>query len=407
MQAMHVCVHAWDARAHVLQVPFNISVVGDAGLHRWPFQFRWYEQVSVSSLNPSYGPGSGGTKVTVIGNLFKPVTGLACRFRKSEKVLAEYMSATMMRCVSPVYSEAMWRADETVNVQVSINNQQFSTEFVTFELYGIIEWRPWGAAYHGRSLISILSPNMVGSSQYSFRCRFGLSKVDAFFNEDTGRIQCFTPLSPEFLVSLQISFGFDEWTSENKPFQYYRLAPYWVFPNAAPANSGTDLFVAATAHGGFGAENYMDYGSIIFRFAVPHHQSPFVRLSVCPFVHPPIRPPHPSACSYVHPSICPPVCSPIHLAVRLSVQPSMHKLSTHTYTCLGACICTQAGRHVCVQDTCMHACNAHIHSFAHSFMHACLCVCTHNTTSVEPTKHFCPWSNKTLLFARVTCHTHM
>jgi hypothetical protein len=237
--------------------------------------------------------------VTVSGNLFRPVSGLACSFGNS-RVLSRYLNVTHMLCVAPRFSPKEWGKNSTVAVKVSINNQQFSEdEQANFALYGIVDWSPRGSPNYGRARVEILSPNtrlvlasagfaeltqpyqMVGDAWWLtdfrqkklgkgllfFSCRFGISVVDAFYDSASDRINCYAPLSSEYLVSLSVSFGYDTWTDEYRPFQYYRVSPFIIRPETAPANSGVSINVLSAIHGGFGAEDYADYGGVLMRWA--------------------------------------------------------------------------------------------------------------------------------------------
>jgi hypothetical protein len=82
-------------------------------------------------LFPYEGPTSGGATVTVYGRNFISSASLACSFGTSAS-LALYITSTQIQCLSTSGSAG------TVSVEVSNNNQQFSTQYTSYTYYGMI-----------------------------------------------------------------------------------------------------------------------------------------------------------------------------------------------------------------------------------------------------------------------------
>ena len=86
----------------------------------------------VERIWPTTGPQSGATAVTVYGSSFLNVRELYCRFGTNTQSAGTYATSTAVRCVSAAHASV----DVAVAVEVSLNNQQFTTWGVLYEYRG-------------------------------------------------------------------------------------------------------------------------------------------------------------------------------------------------------------------------------------------------------------------------------
>eukprot|EP00004_Rigifila_ramosa_P013166 TRINITY_DN289_c0_g1_i4.p1 TRINITY_DN289_c0_g1~~TRINITY_DN289_c0_g1_i4.p1 ORF type:complete len:4683 (+),score=945.47 TRINITY_DN289_c0_g1_i4:1543-14049(+) len=88
--------------------------------------FSFYDQATVSSINPNKGPVFGGTVVTVSGTGYANTALLSCSFG-SLIVAASFVSSTTLVCTAPSTTTAT-----VVQLSVSLNRQQFSFTTVSY-----------------------------------------------------------------------------------------------------------------------------------------------------------------------------------------------------------------------------------------------------------------------------------
>jgi hypothetical protein len=109
----------------------QISISTDSGIswHVSPQTFTFHSAVTVSSVEPSRGPSTGGSIVMVYGGGFIHSSRLSCRFGV-EDVAATFVNASAVRCLSPPMRI------QSVIVGVSINGVDFSDSSAeSFEFY--------------------------------------------------------------------------------------------------------------------------------------------------------------------------------------------------------------------------------------------------------------------------------
>ena len=83
--------------------------------------FYYHAPLQVSGVAPPLGPERGGTRVAVLGAGFRDAYTLRCRFdNASSAVLARYVDASQLECVTPLHSLG------AKLVLVSMNAQQYS-----------------------------------------------------------------------------------------------------------------------------------------------------------------------------------------------------------------------------------------------------------------------------------------
>lgn len=95
--------------------------------------YSWYEESpTVASVLPTTGPVSGSTAVSVTGTNYLSTYVPVCMFGTYSPVTASVLSSTLLKCFSPMATGGV----ASVNVQVSMNNQDYTTNVVLYQYQG-------------------------------------------------------------------------------------------------------------------------------------------------------------------------------------------------------------------------------------------------------------------------------
>ena len=178
-------------------------------------QFIYFAVLSVSAVSPSLGPRSGNTVVTVTGTAFQNTAYLYCSFGAAGRVLAVYMSATQLLCTSPFSAIA-----QTVNLEVSNNNADFTTNARTFQMTNIPSVSSLAPTFGPLAGGSNITVNGASFSSPAW-CTFGtLGRVIASYISAT-RLRC-QSLSTVVLgsVAVEVSMNNQDFTADAVPFLY-------------------------------------------------------------------------------------------------------------------------------------------------------------------------------------------
>lgn len=173
-----------------------------------PFEFL--DHVSVTSMNPSSGPMSGGTSVTLYGNGFKNDGLTLCRFGAAIAPAMEIANSTTITCVSPPIATALRgksvsSAGAAVKVDISNNGgQQFSCSDVYFRYTEIALVVPNTTSVLGGSSV-FLQGDGVGkesaSIHHKLMCHFKVADIMYFQSQisviDESTISCPSPHLPD------------------------------------------------------------------------------------------------------------------------------------------------------------------------------------------------------------------
>jgi hypothetical protein len=85
----------------------------------------------VSAVWPTTGPAHGSTLLSVTGTNFLARIALMCEFGAGgSRTWATYVTATRLMCMSPAHAAA------TIELHVSNNNQDFTTDAVQYGFQG-------------------------------------------------------------------------------------------------------------------------------------------------------------------------------------------------------------------------------------------------------------------------------
>ena len=172
------------------EVFFGVSLNGvDLVQHRATSSFLYLPIVKTVSIEPSGGPFTGGTLVSVTGDDFTNSSSMRCKFGSSYSDGMLYISEHMIQCRSPPYSRG------TVSFVVITDNDDddITQEEVTFEYYKpptILFASPITGPHHGGTLVRIYGSDF--RSNVNYLCYFGAVQVSAQFVASDA-IQCPSP----------------------------------------------------------------------------------------------------------------------------------------------------------------------------------------------------------------------
>ena len=164
--------------------------------------YEYFPTVHILAIEPNFGPVFGGTHVYVYGHYFGSANTSAlhhqCRFG-DVIVPAEYVNGTTLLCRSPRHTSAK------VPVEVSINQQDFTTNGVLFDFATFSIMRVWpsrGPISGGTKVVLDLDGIPDALQLY---CKFGNTPlVEAARTTNETKLQCVTPSHPLAIVPLMV-----------------------------------------------------------------------------------------------------------------------------------------------------------------------------------------------------------
>ena len=203
------------------------------------------ETWTVQSLDPVMGPARGGTPVQVTGKNFVDGKGLTCRFGTgSAPASARFISSTQLECRAPPHSAA------NVTLEVSVNNQDFSTSGIIFEYQPtpvVYLLKPRQGPVGGGTLVIVqgaLFSERAASLEYIF-CRFGEQlSPGRFVASDT--LQCVSPPSVVGKVALEVSMNRRDFSANGVTFSYVGPTIQSIHPTLGPELGGTHITIDGT-----------------------------------------------------------------------------------------------------------------------------------------------------------------
>lgn len=223
--------------------------------------FKLAREPSISSVDPSSGPCSGGTTVVLTGERFAKSHELRCGFGTSV-VPAQWVSNRRIQCVSPPQMMA-----STVFVEVSTNGRDFTSsrrEFSFIETR-VHEISPAVGSIEGGTVVSIVGEGFRYSANLS--AHFGMAKVPVTFVNSTSLTGVAPPMAVPGTVNVSVSLDGiglqDSWKSSFEFVQAFSISflePSWGF-------IGTGNLVVLHGEGFFStaelACSFGEYGHVV------------------------------------------------------------------------------------------------------------------------------------------------
>ena len=250
--------HLANAGPRSLDAPFtgrlavDVSLNGGADYTASPVRFVVRDTVSVTALDPHYGPETGGSVVEVHGSGFQSTAHLACRFGEEGAsgdaapriVGARFVSSSMVVCISPPGVVG------SSPVEVTLNGAQWSSDSVQFEFHGPADTYtvvPATGPLQGGTPIVVTGTNFVFSED--LRCWFdGLEyirerAVRAAFINGTA-VQCLTPPNTAGTVAVSVLVSPEELPTSSASFTYRELPQvHSLSPSSGPTSGGVSVTI--------------------------------------------------------------------------------------------------------------------------------------------------------------------
>lgn len=212
-------------------VPLEVSVNG-IDFQKYPRGFQYYEQPTVSGIKPTSGPVSGGALISVYGGPFVSnfeAANVTCSigdFISSAKVVDE----NTIQCISPVMERP--KNGTMLNVRVSLNGQDYTTNTNTYSVYGLIDSAPKGGPSNGGTEVLIKGFGFYNNEP---RCRFGVESNNIVVEAklvDENHLICTVPCGFKIPtgsvlpldIPLEIGFSdgsYHPWTHTDNKFRLY------------------------------------------------------------------------------------------------------------------------------------------------------------------------------------------
>ena len=214
-------------------------------------EFEYQVQAAVTSISPSFGPITGGTRVVLTGTGFPRTNKLQCRFgERGILVPAIWVAPTVVECIVPMVTTV-----QSVLVQLTSNTVDFTTPsddilFSYIPPVRVLDISPSQGPSRGGTVVTVRGSGFVSNDptiSQLYKCSFGLNIVRAIMINST-HIRCTVPSisSSDLSVTVKVSTNGVQFTDENMLFVYYNSIQLTnIAPKAGPESGGT----AITVHG--------------------------------------------------------------------------------------------------------------------------------------------------------------
>jgi hypothetical protein len=162
-------------------------------------EFEFVRVARISSVSPSVGSVSGGTRVSVMGSGFEDREGMKCRFGESSSssiVPATFVSMNELECVSP---RSEGSRSGSVSVEVTMNGVDFTEDAVQFRYVldaSVSHVTPSSGPSRGGTLLTVHGSDFASTA--SSLCLFEhpttheVTSAPAQLADD-GRVLCTSP----------------------------------------------------------------------------------------------------------------------------------------------------------------------------------------------------------------------
>lgn len=244
-----VCVAPASAAGEV------VVSVGDVRTGVWAASsvpFTYIPDPEVVALEPSTGPASGGTVVTVSGSNFSPglvtcLIGPALAFR------GEYRSPRSVLCFIP---PRLLLPTGKFPLEVSVGgiSVAFSSDGVLYNLHAPLNpllLEPSAGSERGGDLITVLGTKF----ESALHCRFGSNgALIPASHLSASAVTCTAPAASPGNVSVSISSNAQDFATCRASFTYLpALRPHTLFPTSAAATGGAKVTVSGAGFAGHGS----------------------------------------------------------------------------------------------------------------------------------------------------------
>ena len=187
-------------------------------------EYEYTRPLMVAHLEPPLGFLDGGTLVQVRGDGFVQGSGLVCRFGAGGiPVAARWLSDSLLECRSRARS-----VSGNVTLEVSINNQDFSSSGVLFEYVGspsVAMLRPGQGPVGGGTLVEIQGGPFGerAANLGTIYCRFGSEGLSRAQRASSQVIRCVAPAHAAGEIAVEVSMNGLDFTSSGMWMRWMTL----------------------------------------------------------------------------------------------------------------------------------------------------------------------------------------
>ena len=212
-------------------------------------EYAYDSPPEITAIEPSDGPMSGGTELTVFGSRFVAGESLVIRFGMNNtlKVAAEVVSDSQLRCVSPsVLLEGLYSVEAGMGTPLRFFDTSVEFSFVQDATIRMID--PQRGPDVGGTLVRIYGANFVNTG--SLTCKFGETLSAAVF-VSSSVVECMTPpAAPGTQMGVtvaNIGRTVRSVAAFGQTFDFYQTPTVSsVVPSAGSLSGGTPLHVLGT-----------------------------------------------------------------------------------------------------------------------------------------------------------------
>lgn len=179
--------------------------------------FKFYPDLTISSLIPTSGPASGNTDLTLVGTNFVNVSSLVCRFDGGTPVKAAYLKSTIMTCRTPAHAAG------PVQIDISVNGIDFATNLKIFNYVAdpvITSISPTVYSTLGGGWITLTGSGFIRTA--NFGCKVGSIRSTALFT-DTTTAECLIPARAPGSVSVEVTNNGVHYSDNQNVLEYITL----------------------------------------------------------------------------------------------------------------------------------------------------------------------------------------
>ena len=234
-------------------VPFTVTLTGDFSDISNSLSYRYYTDVVVKAIYPTYGEKDGGTKVEVWGENFLNFEQFTrCGFG-SKTVPAVFVNSNYMYCISPA-SDVI---EKSIPFIVTLNGQQNTKDKIKFWYYNRPSVRsitPNKGPEDGGNEIIINGNNFDPFKLYDIDnhndtfCNFeGLQKMPATVIDSTKISWNVPPSFKQRSAIVEVTLNNQQYTDDNVVYSFY--TPPYVFdidPRQGPIKGNTEVILIGT-----------------------------------------------------------------------------------------------------------------------------------------------------------------
>ena len=199
-------------------------------------EFTYYVAPHVTSIDPTSGPTTGNTVVSVYGTDFRSSDLLRCQFHTATPVPATFVTSSVLACISPAAGAA-----GSGTLEVSNNNQDYTSDSMVYTYYTpptVVSLDRSNGPENGGSQVLVSGTGFRSDHVW---CKFDTQVVRASYLAST-QVVCISPSHTPNSVPVEISNNRIDYTSDAVQFVYQPAVMIASLqPSFGPAAGNTEV----------------------------------------------------------------------------------------------------------------------------------------------------------------------